>query len=72
MAQLSESSHADRRAALSCVGHPRSNNFRLQVRSIDMDKNKTASILQRLTLILAVTAASYGLAQPHAAQVQPR
>ena len=32
-----------------------------------MNENKTASILQRLPVILAVTAASYGLAQP-----QPR
>jgi hypothetical protein len=31
-----------------------------------MNQNKTASILQRLPVILAVTAASYGLAQPQA------
>lgn len=31
-----------------------------------MTQNRTASILQRLPVILAVTAASYGLAQPPA------
>ena len=34
-----------------------------------MNENKTASIRQRLAIILAVTAASYGLAQP---RLQPR
>jgi hypothetical protein len=29
-----------------------------------MNENRTLSILQRLPIILAVTAASYGLAQP--------
>ena len=29
-----------------------------------MNENRTASILQRLPIIIAVTAASYGLAQP--------
>jgi hypothetical protein len=31
-----------------------------------MNENRTTSILQRLSVILAVTAASYGLAQPQA------
>lgn len=33
-----------------------------------MNKNRTASILQRLSEILAVTAASYGLALPGGAR----
>ena len=33
------------------------------------DKNRTASILQRLPVILAVTAASYGLTLPASARV---
>ncbi|HEY8050075.1 MAG TPA: hypothetical protein VIE63_12945 [Ramlibacter sp.] len=35
-----------------------------------MNEKKTTSILQRLPVILAVTAASYGLAQPQATRVQ--
>jgi hypothetical protein len=34
-----------------------------------MNQNRTASILQRLPVILAVTAASYGLAQPPAPRI---
>jgi len=37
-----------------------------------MNEKKTASILQRLPLILAVTAASYGLALPAGAQQPAR
>jgi hypothetical protein len=33
-----------------------------------MNENRTSSILQRLPIILAVTAASYGLAQPQPAR----
>jgi hypothetical protein len=33
-----------------------------------MNENKTASILQRLPVILAVTAASYGLSLPTSAR----
>jgi hypothetical protein len=40
----------------------------LESRSKDMNENRTASILQRLPIILAVTAASYGLAQPQPAR----
>ncbi len=36
----------------------------LESRSKYMNENRTLSILQRLPIILAVTAASYGLAQP--------
>ena len=34
-----------------------------------MNENRTASILQRLPLILAVTAASYGLTLPASARL---
>ena len=36
-----------------------------------MNPNRTLSILQRLPVILAVTAASYGLAQPQAPRTAP-
>lgn len=37
-----------------------------------MNQNKTATILQRVPKILAVTAASYGLSQQHATRCSVR
>ena len=64
MTQLSEPSHAQCQFLLSRGGHSGRQYLgskRTGTRKTAMNENRTASILLRLPIILAVTAASYGL-----------
>jgi len=68
--QVSDSSDAHCRALLSRPCHLKGQYFGPEIRrSQEMNQTRTTSILQRFAVVLAVTAASYGL---QAQAQQPR